>query len=728
MAAKGGRLSKETVHRNALTPGHRLHWYVIEGVLGQGGFGITYLADDTNLDRKVAIKEFLPVELAVRTENGSVMAASSNREQGYGWGLERFISEARTLAKFNHRAIVRVHSVFEANNTAYMVMDYEEGETLKSLLMREKTLGEAQLRHILAPILDGLEWVHQSGFIHRDIKPSNVFIRRDGSAVLMDFGSARQALGPRTTTLTNMVSPGYAPFEQYMTDGERQGPWTDIYGAGATLYRAVTARSPLDAIRRSEGILREGRDAIVLAVEAASGRYSRAFLMAIDHALAFNVEQRPDSIEQWRAEFGLKPMAVADTPDMFLQVQAARPALGLGSSRRDGAGAGSETVLNTRHTDVAVADDMLDSAISARYTGTAGPTQHAPPEPHTRPAADAHWPAWRPAFAIAALVLGVLGVAKWPDRQAPEPSAALGDNSASPDRALNTVNAISDDVSKSVFGNVTKPSPEGALVKTASLAPSSLPWAAFAPSGPGAGSLPDLTPPIPAPFIPGLNEPATGSLLALTGGYRDGLPAATPLTPGQEVSAPPSRAAAPPPTREARDRRLSRAVTPPNKSPQQEPRIAKAEKAESKPASLARFQQQRLGRLFARAQQAEREGRYTSPRWDNAASFYREILSVDSGNARARAGLRRAESVASAPVYRRARIAAWSAPQASTRPSGRDYRPPSAPVGSQQSPSNYNGDLVGDVITGTVQGVASGVRRFGRTLGRVFLPEPARGR
>ena len=154
-------------------------------------------------------------------------------------GLTRFISEAQTLARFEHPNIVRVLSVFEGNITGYMIMPYEQGQTLKHILSTERTLEETALLKIMIPILGGLEQVHSAHFIHRDIKPDNIFIRHDGNPVLLDFGSARQALGEEIKTLTSLVSPGYAPFEQYYSKSDEQGPWTDIYGLGATLYRAI---------------------------------------------------------------------------------------------------------------------------------------------------------------------------------------------------------------------------------------------------------------------------------------------------------------------------------------------------------------------------------------------------------------------------------------------------------------------------------------------------------
>ena len=279
----------------------RLHWYVIERVLGQGGFGITYLARDTNLDQRVAIKEYLPVEFATRMPDATIRSRTEGLRDRYRWGLERFIQEARTLARFDHPSIVRVLSVFEFNNTAYMVMRFEEGINLAALLDRRGTLAEDELLRIVLPILDGLEGVHKAGFIHRDIKPDNIHIGDDGRSVLLDFGSARQSLG-NAHTLTILVAPGYAPFEQYYSDSGNQGPWTDIYGLGATCYRAIAGRSPLDAVSRSKGILGSTQDVLVPAAVIGAGRYSGRLLAAIDHALAFAEKDRPQSVTEWRDE------------------------------------------------------------------------------------------------------------------------------------------------------------------------------------------------------------------------------------------------------------------------------------------------------------------------------------------------------------------------------------------------------------------------------------------
>ncbi|MCH9674907.1 MAG: serine/threonine protein kinase [Gammaproteobacteria bacterium] len=178
-------------YSHALRAGHVLHWYEVKRVLGEGGFGVTYLAYDRNLGIDVAIKEYLPNELAVRLSDTSVQAKSSSYQNDYESGLTRFIEEGQALAEFDHPNIVKVFTSFQANGTAYLVMRYEEGEDLSRLLGRGVIFSEGEIKKLLLPILDGLEGVHNKGWIHRDIKPSNIIIRADGSAVLTDFGSAR---------------------------------------------------------------------------------------------------------------------------------------------------------------------------------------------------------------------------------------------------------------------------------------------------------------------------------------------------------------------------------------------------------------------------------------------------------------------------------------------------------------------------------------------------------
>jgi serine/threonine protein kinase len=293
-------------HRNALPVGYELHWFKIESVLGQGGFGLTYLARDINLERMVAIKEYLPSQISVRENDMFIHPTSKEVEEDYQWGLDRFISEARILTRFEHPSLVRVFNVFEANNSAYMVMNYEQGKSLKEILKGGYTFSEDELIRLIFSLMNGLEAVHKEGFVHRDIKPGNIFIRADGGPVLLDFGSARQTRGKFTTkTLTNFVSPGYAPIEQYAGKSDRQGPWTDIYGLGATAYEVMTGNMPEASIDRSAMISNEAGDNLIQVSLICKDKYSDTLLAAIDHALAFNIQDRPQTIAEWREEFGI---------------------------------------------------------------------------------------------------------------------------------------------------------------------------------------------------------------------------------------------------------------------------------------------------------------------------------------------------------------------------------------------------------------------------------------
>ena len=283
----------------SLPIGYVLSDYRIEGSLGHGAFGITYLATDTMLNRKVAIKEYFPREFAHR-DGTLIVKAAGNKEdrENFSWGLTRFLEEARVLALFDHPNIVPVRRFFEANGTAYLVMDYCDGIPLDTLISREGSLTKDQVIKILYPILDGLERVHKANFLHRDIQTANIFIKADGSPVLLDFGAARQEMLSHSRSVTSMATPGYAAFEQYSTHG-KQGPWTDIYGLGATLYRAITGEKPQDAPDR---IL---EDRLVPCLTMATGNYDEKFLLAIDASMALRPENRPQSIAEWRRIFGL---------------------------------------------------------------------------------------------------------------------------------------------------------------------------------------------------------------------------------------------------------------------------------------------------------------------------------------------------------------------------------------------------------------------------------------
>jgi serine/threonine protein kinase len=269
--------------------------YRIKRVLGAGGFGITYLADEMALARLVTIKEYFPADFAARRSTSDASPRSQECAEDYKWGLERFIEEAQTLARFVHPNIVRVYRYFRANNTGYMVLHFEEGGSFKAWLKGLKRAPrQNELDKILNPLLDALEMVHGGAFLHRDIAPDNIIIRKDGSPVLIDFGSARGEIASHSKTVSALVKPGYSPYEQYATTTRQQGPWTDIYALGATLYHAVSGKRPPDAPSRMVN------DEYVSARAVALSSYRATFLAAIDKSLRIDVGERPQSIAQWR--------------------------------------------------------------------------------------------------------------------------------------------------------------------------------------------------------------------------------------------------------------------------------------------------------------------------------------------------------------------------------------------------------------------------------------------
>ena len=278
----------------ALPVGFKLHEYQILSVLGQGGFGITYLARDVNLNVRVAIKEYLPEDFAYRCTDTSVSAKLPEDQDFYQTGLDSFLEEARTLATFRHPNIVRVARFFEAHRTAYMVLEYERGESLKAWRKTHPDMPERELLTLMWPLLEGLAVVHESSVLHRDIKPDNIYVRdEDGSLVLLDFGAARQTEHAKVDQ-TGIFTPGYGPIEQY-SGVERQGPWTDIYAFGATLFWLLTGKKPIEASLRTLE-----PDPQPSAEKLLEGKYSVEFLRAIDWALRPQPEQRPKDIVEFR--------------------------------------------------------------------------------------------------------------------------------------------------------------------------------------------------------------------------------------------------------------------------------------------------------------------------------------------------------------------------------------------------------------------------------------------
>lgn len=294
MQAPPGAPAQERGH--ALPPGTRLGEFEITGVLGEGGFGIVYLANDSTLERQVALKEYMP-SFAWRTTAAHVSVRSSQNADSFEAGRRSFINEARMLAQFDHPSLVKVYRFWEANGTAYMVMPYYRGPTLKQALRERSTApDEAWLRALLTPLLEALDVIHQHQCFHRDIAPDNILMLEDGRPLLLDFGAARRAIGGMNQAFTVILKQNYAPIEQYAEmPGMRQGAWTDLYALASVIHFAIDGHSPPQAVSRM--LL----DPYVPLATRYAGRYSQTFLEAIDRALAFKPDERPQSVAALRA-------------------------------------------------------------------------------------------------------------------------------------------------------------------------------------------------------------------------------------------------------------------------------------------------------------------------------------------------------------------------------------------------------------------------------------------
>ncbi len=304
--------------------GSRIAEFEINEVLGEGGFGVVYRATDRQLDRQVALKEYMPSSLAVRRPDQSVGPRSQACREAFDLGRRSFVNEARLLAQFEHPSLARIHRYWEQHGTAYIVMPLYRGVTLKEHLKQHPQPSEAWLRALLAPLMDALSVLHAGHCYHRDIAPDNILLLPDGRPLLLDFGAARQVIGKVTHTLTAILKPGYAPIEQYGdTHPAKQGPWTDIYALSAVLYFAMTGRPPPDSAAR---IL---DDALEPAALLAGPRYSAGFLAAVDAGLRVMPRDRPQSIAEFAA---LLDRAASPFDDRTLPPSAAR---GMPWSRAD---------------------------------------------------------------------------------------------------------------------------------------------------------------------------------------------------------------------------------------------------------------------------------------------------------------------------------------------------------------------------------------------------------
>ena len=272
-----------------LPDGYQLQNYKVTRVLSCGGFSIVYLASDEN-EQPVAIKEYLPSALALRRGGDALPSIADENIATFRYGMKCFFEEGRSLARLSHPNVVRVLNFFRANETVYMVMRYERGRTLQEHIQaRRGTIRETFLRHVFTTLLNGLREVHTSKLLQLDIKPANIYIRNDGTPLLIDFGAARQTLTAEGLRLNPMYTPGFAPPEQYK-NRELLGPWSDIYSVGASMYASLAGVAPQSADARIE------RDRYVAATKLFSGKYSRQLLETIDWCLQMDHMKRPQSV------------------------------------------------------------------------------------------------------------------------------------------------------------------------------------------------------------------------------------------------------------------------------------------------------------------------------------------------------------------------------------------------------------------------------------------------
>jgi serine/threonine protein kinase len=286
---------------SALPIGTRLGEFEINELIGEGGFGIVYKAIDHSLGRPIALKEYMPSALASRTPGFGVAVRAERYRDTFEAGLRSFVTEAKILARFDHPSMVKVYRFWEERGTAYMVMPFYEGVTLKAALANiGGAPGEAWLRRFLGPVLDALQCLHEAQCLHRDIAPDNILLTSEGRPVLLDFGAARRVIGDMTQALTVILKPGYAPIEQYAEIPDmQQGPWTDVYALASVIYYCLSGKAPPPSVSRMVN------DTVVPAVEIGRGRYTETFLAAVDAGLRVRPADRITSIAAFRTALGM---------------------------------------------------------------------------------------------------------------------------------------------------------------------------------------------------------------------------------------------------------------------------------------------------------------------------------------------------------------------------------------------------------------------------------------
>lgn len=288
-------------NQHALQSGIILDKYKIIRVLGAGGFGITYLAQNLKTNQHVVIKEYFPTQFSIRNMDNGILAKTKS-DMDFQRGLQRFKDEAKTLVQFNHKTIVKIIDYFETNNTAYFVMRDEGGTDLDEYMLQHRPpMSQNDIMEIIMPILEGLKEVHSYNYLHRDIKPGNILLRTNTLPVLIDFGASKLALGEVSKSITSILTEGYAPPEQYSTDVKKQGAFTDLYALAAVMHKMITGEVPPGAQTRIYALLSDKTDPYRLLVNQNLVAYDIYFLQAIDNALSVDAEKRPQTVQEFQA-------------------------------------------------------------------------------------------------------------------------------------------------------------------------------------------------------------------------------------------------------------------------------------------------------------------------------------------------------------------------------------------------------------------------------------------
>jgi len=344
-----------------LAPGHQLYKrYYIQKVLGQGGFGITYLAHDQKLEQEVCIKELFVSGNSTRGANMTVQT-QGNADFSFSDFVDRFLTEARQLARFQHPNIVRVIDIFQDNNTAYTVMEFVPGETLKEKVEGTGAIEEKEAMILINQLLVAVEMVHTKGMLHRDIKPDNVLINPEGRVVLIDFGSAREFAEGKTTHQTAMITPGYAPPEQY-SDRAKRGPFTDIYALGATMYYLLTGEKPISSTDRSFEEL--------IPPQQLNPKVSNQVSNAVLQAMKLKPEHRFQTITEMKEAINSAPIPAP---------KKITPPKKLGSAVASPKGSSSQTVIQEKPSNPTVIQDKKENTIELE-----NPTPKKPAPPKDR--------------------------------------------------------------------------------------------------------------------------------------------------------------------------------------------------------------------------------------------------------------------------------------------------------------------------------------------------------